>query len=128
MPGGPTNDRDAVVQTALDYIEGWYHADGVRMESALHANLAKRRVTPTGEVWEVTKEWMVEATADGRGAIEHPDRGRRDVTILDMTDTIACVKLVSEKFVDYLHLAKSEDRWIIMNVLWDYVAAAPGGR
>lgn len=116
-------EKDAVVQVALDYIDGWYQGSTARMDQALHAKLAKRRVTPSGEVWEVRKEWMVEATGDGQGRIENPDKGRRDVTILDMTDTMACVKIVSEKFIDYVHLAQDGGKWVIVNVLWDYVSS-----
>jgi hypothetical protein len=64
---------------------------------------------------------MVDATANGRGRIEHPEQGRKEVAILDMTDRISCVKIVSEKFIDYLHVSKDEERWVIVNVLWDYI-------
>ena len=115
-------DKEAIVKVALDYIEGWYQGDAARTDRALHTQLAKRRVTPDGEVWQVDKEWMVQATDDGRGRIENPEKGKKQVTILDLTDSMSCVKLVSEKFIDYLHLAKDEGQWVIVNALWDYVA------
>ena len=37
-------DSAAIRATALDYIDGWYAADGTRMERALHPELAKRNV------------------------------------------------------------------------------------
>src|SRR6476660_8791756 len=37
-------DREAITQTALDYVEGWYEANPERMERALHPDLAKRVV------------------------------------------------------------------------------------
>src|SRR5204862_6366637 len=37
-------DSAAIRATALDYIDGWYAADGARMERALHPELAKRNV------------------------------------------------------------------------------------
>lgn len=114
-------DKELVVQAALDYIEGWYQGDRARMERALFSDLAKRRVTPEGETWQVDKEWMVEATAAGRGCINDPAAGRKEITVLDLTKTMASVKIVSELFVDYLHLAKCTDRWVIVNALWDYV-------
>ena len=63
---------------------------------------------------------MVDATGKGRGCIENPEMGRKEVTILDATETMGSVKIVSEKFVDYLHLAKEAGQWVIVNVLWDY--------
>ena len=48
-----------------------------------------------------------------------PQYGREiEVTILDLADNLASVKVVSEPFVDYLHLAKFEGRWWIVNVLY----------
>jgi hypothetical protein len=32
---------------------------------------------------------------------------------------IASVKVLSHPFVDYLHVAKIGDRWLIVNVLWE---------
>ena len=114
-------DGDAITQAALDYIEGLYQGDAARMDRALYAKLAKRRITPEGEAWEVSKDWMVEATGSGRGRIENPEKGKKEVTILDVADSMSSVKIVSEKFVDYLHLAKEGEKWVIVNVLWDYV-------
>ena len=37
-------DSSGIRQAALDYIEGYYEADGARMERALHPELAKRIV------------------------------------------------------------------------------------
>jgi hypothetical protein len=114
------NDRDEIERTVLNYVEGWYASDAERMGKALHQNLAKRRVTPEGEVWDVTRDWMIEATESGQGKIENPEDGMKNVHVLDMTETIASVKLVSEQFDDYLHLAKVQGEWKIVNALWDY--------
>ncbi len=116
-------DKELIVQIALDYIEGWYQGDSERMKRALFVHLAKRRITPDGEIWQVDKEWMVEATAAGRGRIENPAQGRKEITVLDLTETMASVKIISEKFVDYLHLAKYDGQWVIVNALWDYCAS-----
>lgn len=39
--------------------------------------------------------------------------------MLDIADSIASAKVVSEPFVDYLHLAKLDGRWSIINVLYE---------
>ncbi|MBP7401057.1 MAG: nuclear transport factor 2 family protein [Clostridia bacterium] len=113
-------DGTLIEQAVLDYIEGWYAAEGQRMDRAIHAKLAKRRISPEGEVRDTTRDWMVDAAQSGRGRIEYPEKGCKDITILDATDTMASVKLVSEVFVDYIHLAKVQGRWVIVNVLWDF--------
>ena len=115
-------DRQAIEQAALDYVEGWYQGDSSRMERALYDRLVKRRITPEGEVWEVDKKWMVEATGNGRGKIEHPEKGKKVVTLLDKTERMCSVKIESEQFIDYVHLVKDAGEWKIVNVLWDYYA------
>jgi len=113
-------DQELIITAVLHYVEGWYTADAERMAKVLHPKLAKRRVTPEGETWEVTRDWMVEATKNGQGKIDDPEHGLKDITVLDITGSIASVKLVSEKFDDYLHLAKHENAWVIVNALWDF--------
>ena len=113
-------DNEAIRQTALNYVEGWYEGNAARMEQALYTQLVKRRITPEGEVWAVDKDWMVEATGEGRGKLAHPEEGMKEVTILDKTETMASVKIVSEAFIDYVHLFKEAGAWVIVNVLWDY--------
>lgn len=114
-------DSTAITQAVLDYVEGWYSADSERMERALSDHLAKRRIQSDGEMMAVSKEWMVKATGDEWGKIEHPEQGRKDVSILAKTDTMASVMLVSDQYVDYIHLAKAEGQWKVVNVIWDYL-------
>jgi hypothetical protein len=38
---------------------------------------------------------------------------------LDVFRHIASVKVISLDFVDYLHLAKIEDTWLIVNTMWE---------
>ena len=114
-------DEQVIRDVALDYIEGWYTADATRMDRALSSELAKRRIVSADEIWHVDKAWMVSATGEGRGRIARPNEGRRDVTLLDCSETMASVKIVSEKYVDYLHLARIEGEWRIVNVLWDFL-------
>ena len=114
------DNTQAIHKIALDYIEGWYEVSASRMDRALSPHLAKRRIVTAAEIWHVDKTWMVAATGDGKGRIENPSKGRKDITLLDQTETMATVKIVSEEFVDYLHLAKCDGQWSIVNALWDY--------
>ena len=105
-------DRAAVVATALDYFEGWFDGDAVRMERALHPGLAKRslgQVASAGaELRGVTKDEMVTATAEGKGKAKDPGPSRRiDVTVVD-----------SDVYREYLHLVRTNDGWKIVNALW----------
>jgi Putative lumazine-binding len=62
---------------------------------------------------------MAEYTRDGGGS-DAPEAERTfELIVQDVFRHIACFKLVSRAFMDYLHLAKLNDRWLIVNVMWE---------
>jgi hypothetical protein len=129
-------DSAAITQTALDYIEGWYEGNAERMQRALHPELAKRMVATdpaSGEsrLNHMTAEQLVTATRAGYGTRTPEAERRRDVSILDIYESVASVKVVARDWVDYLHVVKFDNRWVIMNVLWELTPEAKqqmGGR
>lgn len=120
-------DKSAVRQAALDYIEGWFEGSVERMDKALHPQLAKRllEVDPqTGKerLTQLTKDQMVEFTKRGGGSRIPADQRRIQVTVLDMTATMAFVRSDCSQFIDFLTLAKGEGgQWKIINVLWENI-------
>ena len=119
--GQAPDDKAAIRRAALDYIEGWYDADGVRMDRALHKELAKRIVRSAGgteQFTSLTKAQMVEATQKGGGKNRPAETRNIKVDILDVYRDMATVRTECADYVDYLHLARSEGQWKIVNVLW----------
>ena len=116
-------DKAAIKQTALDYIEGWYEGNAERMERALHPELAKRIVhtNPEGKsrLDQMSAMSLVLGTRHGFGKQTPKENQQKDVTILDVYENAASVKIVASDWVDYLHLAKWNGRWVIVNVLWE---------
>lgn len=115
-------DSAAIRATALDYIEGWYAGDAARMERALHPQLAKRIVQRNdGAVMleDMTAEQLVGYTRAGGGKRTPAAEQQKDVTILDIFRNAAVVKIVARDWVDYLQIARWEDDWKIVNVLWE---------
>ena len=115
-------DKAAITQTALDYIEGWYEGNAERMERALHPELAKRivRTNDKGQsaLGQMSAMTLVQAVRTGAGKNTPKERQQKDVTILDVFENAATVKLVAADWIDYLHIAKYNGRWVIVNVLW----------
>jgi hypothetical protein len=116
-------DSTAIVQTALDYIDGFYTGDAERMEQALHPDLAKR-IVETGSdegsrLRHMTAEQLVQITAGGGGARIPEERRQSEVTILDIYQNAASVKIVASDWIDYLHVAQWNGEWKIINVLWE---------
>jgi len=117
-------DSAAIRATALDYIQGWFTGDVERMERALHPELAKRIVSTdleSGRIWldDMGKSKLVAGTRAGFGK-EIPESERRDeVEILDIFGNAASARVDAGPWIDYMHLAKWEGRWVIVNVLWE---------
>jgi hypothetical protein len=115
-------DSAAIVETALDYIDGFYTSDAARMERALHPELAKRIVVTQGgesRLRDMTAEQLVQATAGG-GAKQIPEEARReDVSILDIYENVASMRIDAGPWIDYLHVARWNGDWKIVNVLWE---------
>jgi len=122
-------DKAAIKQTALDYIEGWYEGDAERMERALHPELAKRimRTNPQGQsrLDQMGAMTLVQYTRRGGGKQTPKEKQQKDVTILDVFENAACAKVVASDWVDYLQLARSNGRWVIVNVLWELKPQPP---
>jgi hypothetical protein len=116
-------DSSAIRAAALDYIEGWYTGDAARMERALHPELAKRIVrTDAGgrsTLGQMSALTLIGGVRAGGGTQTPAERQRKDITILDLYGGAASVKLMAADWVDYLHLARWNGRWVIVNVLWE---------
>jgi Putative lumazine-binding len=107
-------DRAAIVETALDYFEGWFDGDAERLGRALHPELVKR-----GPKRTVTREQMVAWTEAGEGKAEDPGPDRRiDVTVADVYEDIASAFVDSDVYREYLQLVRTDDGWRIIGALW----------
>jgi len=62
---------------------------------------------------------MVGFTRDGGGSARQPREKTFEVEVLDVFQRIATVKVSSYPYMDYLHLAKVDGRWWIINGLYD---------
>lgn len=116
-------DSAAIRSAALDYVEGWYAGDAERMRRALHPSLAKR-ISMQGEdgTWRLdsmTADELVAGTGRGGGQRTPEAQRQRDVVILDIFGNAASVRATMSGWVDYMHLARVDGRWQIVNVLWE---------
>ena len=116
-------DEAAIRKTALNYVEGWYEANGDRMQAAVHPELAKRiaRIDPaTGQtkLQQLSADQLVQYTRQGGGKNTPADKQIKDVKVLDIFENAATVRAEMAGWVDYMHLAKIDGEWKIVNVLW----------
>jgi hypothetical protein len=118
------SDAEAIKQTALDYIEGWYEGNAERMERSLHPELAKRIVlkdpnTGKSRLDQMGAMTLVQRTGQAVGTKTPKEQQQKDVVILDVFENAASVRVTATEWIDYLHMARFNDRWVIVNVLWE---------
>jgi hypothetical protein len=111
-------DADAIRQTALDYMEGWYESDEGRVIRALHPDVVKRNIDSNG-LQELSTEVFIELMQKGEGSKFKDDRQIR-ITILDIFRDITTLKVESAEYYDYVHAGKVDGTWAIINVLWEF--------
>jgi hypothetical protein len=116
-------DSAGIRQAALDYIEGWYEGNAERMERAVHPDLAKRIINADQRGRSVlghqSAMTLVQNTRRGGGKETPVAERRTDVRILDVFGNTASVRVDADRWIDYMHVAKWNGRWVIINVLWE---------
>lgn len=116
-------DREGVKRAALDYAESFYEGNGEKMEAALSPDLAKRIANTNAQgrssLGHMSAMTLVQIIRMGTGKNTPKDEQIKNVTILDMMTNSATVKLEMRDWVDYMHIAKINGKWSIVNVLWE---------
>ena len=68
---------------------------------------------------------LVQGVRRGGGKDTPKENQQKDVIILDVFENTASVKAVMSGWIDYMHMAKWNGRWVIVNVLWENKPAPP---
>jgi hypothetical protein len=143
-----SEDTTAITKTILDYYEGWYSGDANRFAGSIDSNYLNRRINiipidnisissnslnstetkylniqnnePSIErsTIDVDKNEMVKYAKLGGGKNRPKNDIKMKIEILDVSDNIASVKMVSE-YIDYMHLIKKDGKWLILTGLYD---------
>lgn len=121
-PGGADADKAAIMETVLNYADGYYEGSADRMARAVHPLLSKRALMPAQEggpsrLSTMNSEMLIEIARAGRGKLPPEQRGVK-AEVLDISGNIATARVFTVQFNDYLHLMRTENGWRILNVLW----------
>ena len=124
QPPARSAEEAAIRATVLDYVQGWYDGDAARMERALHPELAKRIVrtdatSGKSRLDQMSAMTLVQYTRSGGGKKTPAAERQQDVQVLDVFENAASARATMSGWVDYLHLAKVDGQWKIVNVLWE---------
>lgn len=122
--------REAIITAAMDYPMSWYEGDAERMKRRLHPDLRKCISVPpvsADSEWtlrEMTAQELIDLVGTGRGKETPAEVRKHDVTVLDVFGDIASVRIDMDAWSDFVHLAKIDGEWKIINVLWDLTPEA----
>jgi hypothetical protein len=101
-----------------------YRVDTSRIVRSVRPEMAKRgyfiprnQTAYTNSPMTYAQLINVAKTFNAKGQL-NAETAVKQVTILDILDQTASAKLVADWGIDYMHLAKYDGRWMIVNVLW----------
>ena len=117
------DDKEAVRQAALDYVESIYDVNPEKAERSVHPDLAKRgffmgkgdtSYTPL----TMTFAQLIELAKTYNKSGRVPKNAPKEVVVYEVSDQTASAKVTAIWGIDYLHLAKYDGKWKIINILW----------
>ena len=117
-------DREAVRQAVLDYVEGIYNVEPQRIERSVSPNLAKMGFyrPPADTAYRPARAMAYQQLVEIARNYNKEGKLRKDapktIEIYEVLDQTATVKLTAEWGIDFMHLAKMDGKWMIVNVLW----------
>ena len=112
----------AIEAVCFDYVDGQLEGDPARVARALHPDLAKRAARPARAdealaLRRMSRDELVELTR--QGVIKTPrEKWDRSVRVLDIAGNVAVARVETPWFVDYFHLGRWGDRWVIVNAIY----------
>lgn len=117
------SDSLQVQRAALDYLEGFYEGDTLKLQRSLSPELHKFGYykDKVGQ-YEGHKMSFADAISFAKNVSEKkkfpkPDAPKQ-VWVMEVQEQIACVKVVAWWGMDYLLLAKQDGSWRIEQVIW----------
>ena len=128
--GQTQSDSLLIKETVLNYLEGLEYNDTLRVEQALHPDLAKRVIQQDqngkDKLDNMTASTLLyytktfDYTKLYKEGVNPEEFLKVEVILYDISNDIATVKATQNKFAffDYIHLGKINGEWKIINILW----------
>jgi hypothetical protein len=119
-------DSTEIKEKSLGYLLSLQNLKPDLMNEVMNDSLNKvtigyDRATRKEFARAATKEQMIDNAANWNKANnKFPTKPDNQVIILDIYDRMASVKLISDNWVEYLHLIKLDNNWSIINLSWQY--------
>ena len=121
-----TDDTKQVERACLNYLEGFYEGDTMKLITTLKPTLYKFGYWKNPKTGKYQSQGLMsfqKAVAYSRNVLEKkefPDEGApKKVEVLDVMNHIAAAKVTAWWGSDYILLTKNGDKWMIDQVLWE---------
>ena len=119
-------EKEKVEKACMNYIEGFYEGDTVKLITSLKPSLHKIgywKNKNTG-VYDFDGQMTYrEALEYAKNVLAKKNFAKSDspkkVEVLDIGTTIASAKVTAWWGIDYVLLSKQGDKWVIEQVLWE---------
>ena len=117
-------DKEAVRAAAMDYIEALYQAQPDRIARSVHPKLTKLGFSKKQGASEYSEAPMTYDQLFNLAGSWNKDGKRptatapKEVVVYEVLDQTASAKITALWGIDYMHLAKYDGKWKIINILW----------
>lgn len=118
-------DYKAVKAAISDYVEGLYLVDSTRIERSVDSTLRKigyyyykPRKTWVDNSGMTYNQLVSLAARWNKKGDQINENSPKKIEIYDINSKTATAKLTAQWGIDYFHLGKYNDRWKIINVMW----------
>ncbi|MEL7123012.1 MAG: nuclear transport factor 2 family protein [Bacteroidota bacterium] len=117
------NEEKAIEKVILGYIENFFTNDFEEMEIYLHERLAKRGINQGGRLSKEFSKSELKALMNSKQALPLKYQSNKvDSIFIDrsFSSAILSTGYPNVKWKEYIHLAKLDGKWQIMNVFWNF--------
>ena len=119
-----SDEKEAVAAAAMDYLVALYEAKPELIARSVHPDLAKRgyfrkkgetafsnATMSYQQLYDLAGTW----NKDGKRPVA---TAPKDVVVFEVLNQTASAKVTALWGIDYMHLAKYDGKWKIVNILW----------
>lgn len=117
-------EQEAVKAAVMDYIEALYQAQPDRIARSVHTDLSKRGYyRKQGETTFSSGPMSYEQLFNLAGTWNKDGKrplatAPKEVVVYEVLNQTASAKATAFWGIDYMHLAKYDGKWKIVNILW----------
>lgn len=116
-------EKKEIEKVVLGYIENFYANDYDKMEKFLHDELSKRGINQNGKLNKnLSKEALKNLMSKKRALPARMQSNKVSAIFIDrkFASAILSTGYPKVKWKEYIHLAKFNGKWLILDVFWNF--------